>query len=102
MLVTLFGTRGSLPAPGPETVRYGGNTACVFVEGPAAQSVLDAGSGIRHLGDLLAHRDGRVDVLLSHLHVDHIQGLGFFAPLFQDKREVHVWGPVSTTQNLRS
>jgi phosphoribosyl 1,2-cyclic phosphodiesterase len=99
--ITLFGTRGSLPSPGPDTVRYGGNTSCVLVEGEGVTLVLDAGTGIRRLGDLLAARPDRIDVLLSHLHVDHIQGLGFFAPLFQSGREVHIWGPISTTQNLR-
>jgi phosphoribosyl 1,2-cyclic phosphodiesterase len=99
--ITIFGTRGSLPAPGPETVRYGGNTACVMVEAEKALLALDGGSGLRRMGDLLAGDRRRVDILLSHLHVDHIQGLGFFAPLFEPGREVHIWGPVSTTQDLR-
>lgn len=101
MRVTLWGTRGSIPTPGPETERYGGNTSCVHVEGDdGTQVVLDAGTGIRRLGDRLSVSGRRVDVLLSHLHMDHIQGLGFFAPLYDPKTEVHIWGPASTTQGL--
>ncbi|HXH21322.1 MAG TPA: MBL fold metallo-hydrolase [Dehalococcoidia bacterium] len=102
MKATLWGTRGSLAAPGPETVGYGGNTACVEVRSRGgATLVLDAGTGIRRLGLALASEEGRIDILLSHLHVDHIQGLGFFAPLFQPGRVIHIWGPPSTTMNLR-
>jgi len=82
-------------------VRYGGNTACVEVRSrDGAVLILDAGTGIRRLGATL---DGtrRIDILLSHLHADHIQGLGFFAPLFQAERDVHIWGPASTTLALR-
>lgn len=103
MKVALWGTRGSIPTPGPETARYGGNTSCVHVEGrDGAQLVLDAGTGIRRLGDTLGRGPGRVDLLLSHLHMDHIQGLGFFAPLYDPEMEVHIWGPASTTQGLAS
>jgi ribonuclease BN (tRNA processing enzyme) len=100
--VTLWGTRGSLASPGPETVRYGGNTSCVEVRGDdGTMLVLDAGTGIRRLGASLA-LDGskRVDILLTHLHMDHIQGLGFFAPLRTPRTEAHIWGPASTTQSL--
>lgn len=100
MRVTLWGTRGSIPTPGPETAHYGGNTSCVHVEGDdGTHLVLDAGTGIRRLGDTLEHLS-RVDLLLSHLHMDHIQGLGFFAPLYDSDTEVHIWGPASTTQDL--
>jgi phosphoribosyl 1,2-cyclic phosphodiesterase len=64
--------------------------------------ILDAGSGIRDLGSSLGCATGRVDVLLTHLHMDHIQGLGFFAPMFDSTREVHLWGPISTTHALRT
>ena len=77
MKVTLWGTRGSLATPGPETVRYGGNTSCVEVRGAdSTLLVLDAGTGIRRLGGRIGPDAGRVDVLLTHLHMDHIQGLG--------------------------
>jgi phosphoribosyl 1,2-cyclic phosphodiesterase len=102
MRLTLWGTRGSLAAAGPETVRYGGNTSCVEVRAAdGSVLVLDAGTGIRRLGAALRGEGRRVDVLLTHLHMDHIQGLGFFAPFFETDREVHLWGPPSTTQALR-
>jgi len=101
--VTFWGTRGSLAAAGPATVRYGGNTACVALEAQDAPLViLDAGSGIRALGGVVAGVPGRIDVLLTHLHMDHIQGLRFFAPLFQPGRDVHIWGPPSSTMDLRA
>ncbi|MCI0584488.1 MAG: MBL fold metallo-hydrolase [Chloroflexi bacterium] len=102
MRLTVWGSRGSLASAGPETIRYGGNTACVQVDGAdGSVLVLDAGTGIRRAGLALAG-DGRpVHLLLTHLHMDHIQGLGFFRPLFEPGREVHIWGPPSTTQDLR-
>jgi phosphoribosyl 1,2-cyclic phosphodiesterase len=101
--VTLWGTRGSLAAAGPETVRYGGNTSCAEVRaGDGSLVVLDAGTGIRRLGAALAGGTRRIDLLLTHLHMDHIQGLGFFAPFFEADREIHVWGPPSTTLDLRA
>lgn len=101
MNVTLWGTRGSLPAPGRETVRYGGNTACVEVRGAdGTLLVLDAGTGIRALGDALSPAAGIVHILLTHLHMDHIQGLGFFRPLYDPTLQVHIWGPASATRGL--
>lgn len=103
MRVTLWGTRGSLATPGPETVRYGGNTSCVEVRGEdGTLVVLDAGTGIRRLGETLGPEVTRIDLLLTHLHMDHIQGLGFFEPLIRPGQEVHIWGPPSTTLDLRS
>lgn len=102
MKVTLWGTRGSIAAPGAETARYGGNTACVEVRGTdGTVLVLDAGTGIRRLGTSLPHSVSRVDILLTHLHMDHLQGLGFFAPLYNPEAEVHIWGPASTTLSLQ-
>jgi phosphoribosyl 1,2-cyclic phosphodiesterase len=63
--------------------------------------VLDAGTGIRPLGSAIAGETNRIDVLLTHLHMDHIQGLGFFAPLYVTDLDVHIWGPPSTTLHLR-
>jgi phosphoribosyl 1,2-cyclic phosphodiesterase len=103
MRIVLWGTRGSLASPGSDTAGYGGNTACVEVHGAPDECVivLDAGTGIRALGIALSEEERPVHVLLSHLHLDHIQGLGFFAPLFQPGREVHIWGPASTSRDLR-
>jgi phosphoribosyl 1,2-cyclic phosphodiesterase len=100
--VTLWGTRGSLATPGHQTERYGGNTSCVELRGANGQLlVLDAGTGIRPLGAALGSKGRRVDILLTHLHMDHVQGLGFFDPLYLPDFEVHIWGPPSTTLDLR-
>lgn len=103
MKVRLWGTRGSLASPGADTIRYGGNTSCVSVEGPEGTwLVLDAGTGIRNLGRDLPPNLKRVDVLLTHLHMDHLQGLPFFAPLRNPEIETHIWGPASTMLSLRA
>ncbi len=103
MQVTLWGTRGSLASPGAETARYGGNTACVEVRAADGTIlILDAGTGIRRLGKSWPAAVRRVDLLLTHLHMDHIQGLGFFAPLYDANMDVHVWGPASTTLALHT
>jgi ribonuclease BN (tRNA processing enzyme) len=103
MRVTLFGTRGSLATPGAETTRYGGNTSAVEVrESDGTVLVLDAGTGIRRLGTQIPPDIGRIDVLLTHLHMDHIQGLGFFSPLYNPDIDVHIWGPASSTLSLGS
>ena len=81
MIVGLWGTRGSLASSGPETAGYGGNTAAVeIVAADGTVLVLDAGTGIRRLGAAIDPTVERLDILLTHLHMDHIQGLGFFAP----------------------
>lgn len=87
--VRLWGVRGSTPSPGPKTVRYGGNTPCVSVEtGDGKCLVLDAGTGIRILGQYLAPRDEQIFILLTHEHWDHVQGFPFFAPLYQKGRKM--------------
>jgi phosphoribosyl 1,2-cyclic phosphodiesterase len=99
----LWGTRGSVASAGPQTARYGGNTACVEVRSEdGTLLVLDAGTGIQRLGNELETDLHRIDILLTHLHMDHIQGLGFFAPIFRRGCEIHVWGPPSPTQHLRA
>jgi phosphoribosyl 1,2-cyclic phosphodiesterase len=101
MQARVWGCRGSLAAPGPETLRYGGNTSCVEVRLAGSTLVLDAGTGIRAFGVAL-DRDpvDELHILLSHLHLDHLQGLGFFRPLFRPGVDVHVWGPASPVQSL--
>lgn len=79
-----WGTRGSIPTPGPQTARYGGNTPCVSILGEGRLLILDAGSGLRPLGHELMSPHApplSADILLSHTHWDHIQGLPFFKPL---------------------
>lgn len=101
MRVRLWGTRGSIAVSGADTVRYGGDTAAVEVLCLGGRLlILDGGSGIRAL-QTESGSVGRVDILLSHLHMDHVQGLPFFPPLLDPDVEVHVWGPVSTTRALR-
>jgi phosphoribosyl 1,2-cyclic phosphodiesterase len=101
MRVCLWGTRGSIASAGPDTLAYGGNTSCAELEArDGTILILDAGTGIRRVGDTYKE-PRRVDILLTHLHMDHIQGLGFFGPFFREDFEVHVWGPPSTTQGLR-
>jgi phosphoribosyl 1,2-cyclic phosphodiesterase len=103
VIVRLWGTRGSLASSGPDTVGYGGNTASVEIVGAdGAILALDAGTGIRRLGAEIDPAVERVDILLTHLHMDHIQGLGFFAPFFRRSGEIHVWGPASATLELRT
>jgi phosphoribosyl 1,2-cyclic phosphodiesterase len=102
MDVKLWGTRGSIPSPGPETIRYGGNTSCVGVTlSDGSLLALDAGTGIRNLGLALGPEPTRLHILLTHLHLDHIQGLVFFAPAFRPQTEIVIWGPASPEASLR-
>ena len=96
MQVRFWGTRGSIAAPGPTTMRYGGNTPCVEVRlDDGALLIFDAGTGIRALGEaLLAHpAPVRAHLFLSHAHWDHIQGLPFFAPAYSAGTELTILGP---------
>jgi phosphoribosyl 1,2-cyclic phosphodiesterase len=102
MNITIWGARGSIPTTGPDTKEYGGNTSCIEVDAEGWLLVLDAGSGIQYVNQSPNLRRGRVDILLTHLHMDHIQGLGFFRPLFDPSMEVHIWGPASNAQSLRN
>jgi len=103
MRVTVWGTRGSIATPGPQTARYGGNTACVTVEGEGGTFVvLDAGTGVRLAGAAVPHSVKRIDLFLTHLHMDHIIGLGFFPPLQRPDLEVHIWGPKAAGGDLKT
>jgi len=103
MQITFWGTRGSTAAPGRETVRYGGNTACVSVQladGPLL--LLDAGTGIRALGQAIANENpSELTLLLSHGHWDHIQGFPFFAPAYQNGCHIRVLGCPTGTKRLK-
>lgn len=110
MEVTFWGVRGSIPAPGPGTVRYGGNTSCVSVRTAGGQLlVLDCGTGARNLGLALLAADasggfrtgeGTAAILLSHTHWDHIQGFPFFSPLYVAGNTFHIYGPAKSSALL--
>ena len=101
MKVDVWGARGSVPSPGPGTMRYGGNTSCASIKlSDGSLLVLDAGTGIRNLGLALPEHEGPLNILLTHLHLDHIQGLMFFSPLFDPKAEIVIWGPASNEAPL--
>ena len=102
MLATIWGSRGSLATPGRRTVRYGGNTSCVEIRAAdGALLILDAGTGIRELGlSLGENRPQRIDLLLSHLHIDHLEGLPYFSPIWDPAVELHIWGPSSPVKSL--
>jgi phosphoribosyl 1,2-cyclic phosphodiesterase len=98
------GCRGSLATPGQRTLRRGGNTSCVEVRlEDGTLLILDAGTGIRELGvELAARSNGPIHILLTHLHLDHLEGLGFFVPLWQPNTDLHIWGPHSAVEPLRA
>ena len=100
-----WGTRGSIPSPGPQTVRYGGNTPCVELRTTDGWLViLDAGTGIRELGRSLMDRANgkpiKGDIFLTHAHWDHIQGIPFFAPIFQAGNHFTIWGSKSLETSI--
>src|SRR3569623_1412358 len=98
MKVKFWGVRGSLPVPGPKTERYGGNTSCVEVRSDAGtRIIIDAGTGVRRLGKDMMREEfergqGTAHLLISHAHWAHVQGLPFFAPLYQQGKRLAV-GP---------
>lgn len=103
MEITFWGTRGSVAAPGPETLIHGGNTTCVEVTLSSGRPVVvDAGTGIRRLGDSLIERRPPLDIciLMTHIHWDHITGFPFFAPIFQDDIRILIDGCVNCMEGL--
>lgn len=100
----IWGARGSIPTPGPETVRYGGNTSCVEYRSGQDIIILDAGTGLRKLGQaLLAEFPAEplnLTLLLSHTHWDHIQGLPFFAPIYESRCRLRIIGCEGSRKSL--
>lgn len=93
LTVRFWGTRGSLPSPGPDTARYGGNTSCVEVRAGEHLLIFDAGSGIRELGNrLLRDMPLEAHIFFTHYHWDHIMGFPFFGPIFVPGNEIHLYG----------
>ncbi len=102
MKVTFYGVRGSIPTPGPDTVKYGGNTACVFVEAGNSKLILDAGTGLVSLGEKLAKNSDPITLILSHNHWDHIQGFPFFIPAYQKDREITIYSAPTDPVNYHA
>ena len=104
MQIKIWGARGSVPSPGADRLRYGGNTSCVQVTlSDGTQLILDAGTGIRSMPADIVGASRHVHILLTHLHLDHIQGLLFFPPLFDAEAQVTIWGPSAPSgMSLRS
>lgn len=105
MKIKLWGVRGSIPSPGPDTVKYGGNTPCLQVINPEKPNeciILEAGTGIRELGMavMAAKEKPKIHILLSHTHWDHIHGLPFFVPLFVPGFNINIYGPVHYEKTL--
>jgi phosphoribosyl 1,2-cyclic phosphodiesterase len=103
--VRYWGVRGSIPVPGPQTVKFGGNTSCVEVRADGQIVIFDAGTGLRALGAALgAEFRGRameVTMLISHMHWDHLQGFPFFAPAFEARNRIRVLGFADAGRGIR-
>lgn len=107
MKIKMWGVRGSIPCPGPDTVRYGGNTLCLEVrfKDPDRLVIIDAGSGIRQLGNHMVRHDlprglKEVDIFLTHTHWDHILGFPFFAPMYIPGMTIRIHGPAAYEENF--
>jgi len=100
VIIEFWGVRGSVPSPGPNTAKYGGNTSCVSVTYNNKVLILDAGTGIRDLGsELIKSPEKDIFILLSHSHWDHIQGFPFFKPIYQPERSVYMF-PTLLKKNI--
>ena len=102
MKIKFWGVRGSIPCPGPKTMKYGGNTACIELRFPEVNRliIIDAGSGLRELGNFMMANDLKkgpinTDIFLTHTHWDHIMGFPFFTPIYVPGSTIRIHGPVS-------
>lgn len=104
MRLTVWGSRGSLPVSGAEYLRYGGDTTCAEITTSAGETIiLDAGTGMRRLGNkLLEEGKNEIHLVLTHAHWDHLLGLPFFKPLFRKETVLHVYGCMSARESVRN
>ncbi|SDB42658.1 Ribonuclease BN, tRNA processing enzyme [Flavobacteriaceae bacterium MAR_2010_188] len=102
MKIKLHGTRGAYPTTSPNNRTYGGNTSCIEVINGKERIILDAGTGILEIDFDKFYKSDRIDILLTHLHMDHIQGLAFCKPLFNPNKIVYIWGPSGSRESLQS
>ena len=100
MIIRFWGVRGSIPCPGPNTVRYGGNTSCIelIIKDTNRRIIIDAGSGIRELGNYILstgsiNKKEKIKIFLTHTHWDHIMGFPFFAPMYMPDAHIQIFGP---------
>ncbi|MFQ5560382.1 MAG: MBL fold metallo-hydrolase [Nitrospinota bacterium] len=102
MKIKFWGVRGSIPTPGPQTIRYGGNTPCIEVAGnDGTLVILDSGSGMRPLGETLATKAPLdIHLFLTHTHWDHIHGFPFFIPAYIPNNKIHIYGPSHFNKKL--
>ncbi|MBN1318334.1 MAG: MBL fold metallo-hydrolase, partial [Anaerolineales bacterium] len=103
MQITFWGVRGSFPAPGPNSVKYGGNTPCVQVIDNDTHIIVDAGTGLYALGKTAPSQPTTHHLVFSHIHWDHIQGLPFFSPLYNPSSQIIIYAPdncIDLLQNI--
>lgn len=102
--ITVWGVRGSAPRPSRSCMEYGGNTVCTTLEHQGHTVILDAGTGLTSLGRCLSERKDvrRLDILLSHFHIDHVSGLFSFQPLFDPDMEIHLYGSKGLARHLKT
>src|SRR5947209_98756 len=102
-MVRFWGVRGSFPTPGPQTIRYGGNTSCVEVQVGPHTLILDAGTGIIRLGKELLRRlvgeSLQLSLFITHGHGDHLLGIPFFTPLYDARTLINIFGPSLVSQS---
>lgn len=99
--IKYWGVRGSIPVPGPSTVRYGGNTSCLEVLTPAGSIIVDGGTGLRKLGAEFK-TPAEIHMIFTHLHWDHIQGFPFFGPIYQKDYTIHIYSGHKADVSLES
>jgi len=100
--IRFWGTRGSNPVSGPQYVRYGGNTSCLEIRHQNELIIIDAGTGIRELGESIHLEDNQtIHLFLSHTHWDHITGFPFFSPLYKKSCNIVIWAPVGFEKNTK-